>query len=371
MRPIFTVPADFQTDSLNRHISDNQDRDIKIEEVYGSVKNAHYGAGRRNFDLQDVQWDSFCNYIKACNAKGIEFNYTLNASCMHNEEYIKGKRNSLIEHVGTLYDAGVRSFTIAIPAVADLIGSIFSDVKITLSIIAGIDTPEKLKMFSSIHGLKNVYIHEKLNRRPKQIKAITSIADFYDINVGMIVNSFCLADCPYRQFHYNFTGHLTDLSDYVTEDYYYFLCQKEKATNPKSILNASWVRPNDMQYFLDAGIKRFKLAGRERNLKHPQYGRVVDAYNCRSYDGDITMLLTCFVDNSLSRLFSIPNGPELDAFMKSVLNGSLVCNKDGCTNCNACQKTLDVMHVDIEARNQWVQFCKQQIETFLTQHRAK
>ncbi|MBQ2885339.1 MAG: hypothetical protein IJE43_16555 [Alphaproteobacteria bacterium] len=365
MHTIFTVPADFQKESIHKHINDNNNRNIKIEEVYGSIKNSHYGAGRRNFDLQEVQWDAFCDYIKECNKAGIDFNYTLNASCMDNEEYKKGKRNSLIEHVGTLYDAGVRNFTIAIPAVADLIGSNFNDAKITLSIIAGIDTPEKLKMFSHIHGLKNVYIHEKLNRRPRQIKAITEVADFYGVNVGMIVNSFCLADCPYRQFHYNFTGHLTDLSDYVTEDYYYFLCQREKATNPRSILNASWIRPNDIQYFLDAGIKRFKLAGRERNAKHPQYDRVVDAYNARDYDGDITMLLTCFVDNSLSRLFGIPNGPELDTFMKSVFNGDLICNKYGCSNCNACEKVLEVMSVDTDEKNKWVQFCEQQVKTFL------
>lgn len=366
MYSIFTVPADFQKESLAVHISENRERNIKIEEVYGSVKNSHYGAGRRAFDLQDIQWESFCDYIKECNHLGIEFNYTLNASCMDNEEYKKNKRDSLIEYVGKLYDVGIRNFTIAIPAVADLIGSNFSDVKITLSVIAGIDTPEKLRLFSSIHGIKNVYIHEKLNRRPKQIKDITTVADFYNINVGMIVNSFCLADCPYRQFHYNFTGHLTDLSNYVTEDYYYFLCQREKATNPRSILNASWIRPNDMQYFLDAGIKRFKLAGRERNLKHPRYDQVVNIYNNRQYEGDMTMLLTCFVDNSLSRLFSIPNGPELDEFMKSILEEDIICNKYGCTDCDACKKVLECMSVNDEARGHWINYCNQQISTFLS-----
>ena len=149
---IFTVPADFNVETLLRYNESNCDRDIKILEVYGSLKHGEYGAGRRSFDLVDITWSRFCEYVSKCNELNIVFNYTINASCMGNVEFDKSKRREFLDFVSSLYNVGVRHFTVAIPSVAHLMWETFQDIKITLSIIAGIDTLDKVRMYAK-YGL--------------------------------------------------------------------------------------------------------------------------------------------------------------------------------------------------------------------------
>ena len=362
---IFTVPADFKIETLKKYSEGNANRKIKIAEVYGSLKHGEYGAGRRSFDLANITWDEFCKYIQTCNELGIEFNYTINASCMGNVEFDKDKRNELLDFVSSLYDIGIRSFTVAIPSVAHFIWRKFKDVKITLSIIAGIDTLDKARVYAKYGYIHNIYVHEKLNRNPRMVREIVKIAKDNNINVGMIVNSLCLNDCPFRQFHYNFTGHMTQPQNYVEQDYYAYLCLKEKILDVRNVLNASWIRPNDIKALLDAGITRFKVAGRERNSRLASYEKVVDYYNSGKYEGNIALLLTCFVENSFSKIFNIPNNVQLDSYMNKVFEEKILCNRFGCTNCGACKSVLDTIVINKDDAKKWVSQCDSRISNFL------
>lgn len=361
---LFTIPADFNVSTLERFCAQNNARKIKIKEVYGSLKNSDYGSGRRGFDFSNISNSSFEEYVRRCIELDVDFNYTLNASCMGNIEFDKQARNQFLCHVESLYESGIRCFTVAIPSVAQLLSEHFSEIKMTLSIIAGIENLDQIRMCVKIPYIKNVYIHEKINRNLPLIKAITDIANENDVAVGTIVNLLCMANCPFRQFHYNYTGHMTQPEKYITQEYYAYICLKEKMQDARYLINASWFRPEDIERYLDAGVRRFKIAGRERIAQNAQYEKVVDMYNQRKYEGNIISLLTSFAASSLEKAVYIPNGPALDLFLTDIFTRQNICNQFGCTNCFKCHDVLKSIRIDPEYAKACIADCNYGLSMF-------
>ena len=363
---IFTIPADFNINTLEVFCTHNNARRIKIKEVYGSLKNDDYGSGRRGFDFSYINQNTFEEYIKKCIELGIDFNYTLNASCMGNIEFDRQAREKFLSYVESLYQLGIKCFTVAVPSVAQLLGEHFSEIKITLSIIAGIENLDQIRMYVKFPYIKNVYIHEKINRNLQLVKAIADIANANDVAVGTIVNLLCMTNCPFRQFHYNHTAHMTQPEKYSAKEYYAYICLKEKIQDVRYLINASWFRPEDIQRYIDAGVSRFKVAGRERIAQNAQYDKVVDIYNSGKYEGNILSLLTSFAKSSLEKAVNIPNGAELDGFLKDIFTRQNICNQFGCTNCNRCQDVLNSIIINSEYANRCIEDCDLGLSMFST-----
>jgi len=186
--------------------------------------------------------------IKSINENGMYFNYVLNLSCASNMEFTETGRKEIIDEIQPLVDMGVNHFTIALPSLIQLFETYFPQVKITLSIICGVDSLSKMECYCKFGNIDNIYIHEKVYRQPHLMRQMVNIAHKYNKKVGIIVNSFCLSECPFRSYHYNFGAHATYGSNYIIPEYYGSLCALMKIRDKRNVLNAPWVRPEDMKF---------------------------------------------------------------------------------------------------------------------------
>jgi len=350
---IFMIPADFKKESVIKFAKKNKNYAIPVVEFYGSIKTSRLGSGRKFFELPDVEMKEFKEYIKIINENGMHFNYVLNTSCISNKDFTKDGQREIINEVQELIDAGINYFTIALPSLIDLFKTYFPNIKVTLSIICGVDSLSKMECYCNFSNIDNIYIHERIYRQSNLMKSMINIAHKYNKKVGIIVNSFCLSECPFRQYHYNFGAHAVYGSEYIIPEYYGSKCALMKIKDKRNILNAPWVRPEDINFYINMGVDRYKISGREMYSNNADMFKVVDTYNSFKYEGNLTDLFMCFTKCAYSEIFNIKNDIALDNYLKNVLNGTFECNVFGCSNCMKCKNALKSIECKKEGVKKW------------------
>ena len=354
---IFTVPADFREDSLLEIVKNNRDLSIPAVEVYGSLRNSKFGSGRKYFELPDIPFEAVEEYIKMCNAHGICFNYTLNASCYENIEFDAQRRKELLGQIGMLMEIGIVQFTVAMPSVIHLLHEQFPEAKVTLSVITGVDSLSKMRTYSSLDNVNSIYIHERVYRNHKLLADLAKIAHDNGKKVGVIANSFCLSDCPYRQYHYNFGAHATYGNEYVISEYYGSLCALSKVNDLRNVLTAPWIRPEDLDRYIDIGVDRFKISGREMHNNHANIQKVLTIYN-------LVDLFMCFTQCPYSEMFDIHNTDALQRYLERVYAGKIRCNTFGCSQCGLCKDALNAVTKKETGCAKWVSAFNERLERF-------
>lgn len=361
---IFTVASDFKKETIQSFINLNSKVEIPVTEFYGSIKSSKIGSGRKFFELPDVTKDELKKYIDYCKENNIKFNYTLNLSCADNKEFTKEGREELIKEIRDLVELGITDFTIALPSLIEIFSSEFPNVDITLSVITGVDSVSKMETFCQYENIKNIYIHERVYRQINLMKKLIDIAHSYNKKVGIIVNSFCLSDCPYRQYHYNFGAHATIGSEYIIPEYYGSKCALMKVEDKRNVLNAPWIRPEDISMYIKLGIDRFKISGREMHSNNANMLKVVETYNSYKFDGNLAELFMCFTKCAYSEIFYIRNDEKLSQYLQTIFRGESICNINGCTNCMKCKEALNSIQINKENKEKWTEVFKERIKKF-------
>lgn len=148
----FSIPTDFKMDTLYKIDEMNQKyKDSKVAEVYGQITDTKIiSSGRPINDIPVVKFDSLANYIKECEKRNINFNYTLNSSCMSNAEFYGDNRRELIRLVDSLEQIGVKNLTVTLPSVLEIIRGTFPEIKIKASAICEIDGVTKAVFYKRL-----------------------------------------------------------------------------------------------------------------------------------------------------------------------------------------------------------------------------
>jgi hypothetical protein len=106
----------------------------------------------------------------------------------------------------------------------------------------------------------------------------------------MQVNSSCLRECAYQQFHDNLHGHDRRRQSEVGQkmDFQVFLCKRHFAEgrNMEDVLRGTWIRPEDLSLF-EPYVSLIKLSTR----RVPEPGKIIRAYAERHYEGNLLDLL--------------------------------------------------------------------------------
>lgn len=344
----------------------------EVTEFYGCAPSTMVGTGRPSFILGKISDEEIPNYIKKVHEKGLEFNYTLNAPCMNNEEFNIAKHKKLISQLEFLVESGVDGFTVSIPYLIELIKKQFPNVKVKASLIAQINSVQKLKFYESL-GADEVMIDYMVNRDFKLLEQMREAANG---KLTLIVNDFCLYQCPYRNYHYNCCGHASQ-QEHSTKGFYIeycaMKCTLERLNNPALLISSRWIRPEDLKEYENIGYDSFKLSGR-RMATH-WIANVVNAYANRSYDGNLSDLIDYSLlgmeenvhmpryeellngvkelnsDNFMKIGMFYPKRPfidnkKLDGFLKPFMENHCSGQCDKCGYCKAISK--DVVTLDKE-----------------------
>jgi len=350
----FSVPADFKKENLDLYAAINEQFvDSKIYETYGQVTIDDFiGSGRMVDCLPTIDLKNLSKYVEYSKNIGIDFNYTLNSSCIGNAEFSKKTSSKIKELLENIYASGIHTITVTLPFIFDLIQSMDIPFKVKTSTICQVSTANAAIHYKKM-GASQIVVDENITR---DFASLKQISNAFGDGVEIIVNSICYKNCPYKNFHYNHESHCTALSDgQDTKDYYHIKCVLQKADDPINALKLNWIRPEDIKFYENIGIQYFKLQGRQ----FAQYGdpvKTLKAYINGHYEGNLLQLLT---------FFTLPQGErfienkKLDGFLDPFINKRNFCIDD-CNTCLYCaeyaSKCMDInrtKHINNFAKNKY------------------
>ncbi len=332
----FSLPADFKKETIDQYDNLNQGfADSKIIETYGNItQGGTFESGRSVDMLPAVDFTRLKEYILYSKEKNIDFNYTLNASYMQNREFSRKGIMEIMNFLETLYEIGVRSLTVSLPSVLEIVQSMPKDFELKASVICQVTNVNKAMMYKQM-GVERLVVDESINRDFHTLRQMT---ETFGDQVEIIVNSICHKNCTYRMFHYNqIAGDSVRLSSEASSGYYHHRCVLRRYETPENILKLTWVRPEDLHYYTAVGIRYFKIQGRNHVLKGDPV-RAVRAYFKGSYEGDLAELLDLF--NPTGKFRVAIDNRCLDGFLEPFFNarGENFC-KNNCSRCHYCEST--------------------------------
>lgn len=339
----FCIPADFDKKTLEKLSALNKKySDAKVDEVYGNLPQTPYGSGRSSASLKNVDLKSLKKYTKECDKNGIVFNYTFNANTLANREFNNADKKKILSFIKKLYDVGVRRFTVSLPSIISLINNNFKDAEIVLSVVNNITSEYQLEEFLDAGNIIRAYVGEEINRRPRKMKEITSSSK---VPIATIVNPFCIFQCAYRHHHYNFMS-FRDMNDKIdVVEYYGARCGQIKVSNPDEVIKIPWIRPSDINRYIDIGVQWFKIAGREMIKSGADIPKAVDIYMSKKYDGDLMDVINNFSNKHYNMIFSL-DSKSMDPYFDYIFSKSSDCSRELCEKCGMCKKFAKFVKID-------------------------
>jgi collagenase-like PrtC family protease len=328
----YDIPADFKKESIDKYEAINKTyNDSKIFETYGNLTVGNcFGSGRPTNLLPDVNIDDLYDYIRYSKQKGINFNYTINASWTREKEFTREGVREIHDFLGRIYDAGVRALTIALPSLVELVRASGYDFEIKASVLCSITNPNKAIAFKKM-GVDRIVVDESVNRNFHILK---KIIEHFGEKVEIIVNTICYKNCIYRMFHYDQMSAVTQLySNETSASYYRHRCLLQRFDRIDNLLKLGWVRPEDIKYYNKIGVKYFKLQGRQAVFTGDPI-KTIHHYFQLDYDGNLLELLNMF--ESFNNFKVYLDNKKLDGFLEPFYKIENFC-KNECPRCGYCE----------------------------------
>lgn len=331
----FCMPSDFKTETLDEYNERNQKyENSKIIETYGQITvDNPFGSCRNPIDLPQVDGKLLEAYVKHGLDMGIQFNYVINATCMANDELTNSGFRKTRDFFTMLQDIGVSWVTISLPSLMEIVQYAAPGLKIKASTVSLINSPSKAKFYDEL-GITRIVLDEDIYRRFDILK---NIRKAYSGDLEIIVNSFCVNDCPYKTFHYNSFSHSNAASNTAMKKYPYYNTRCNLShIGAENYMKLNWVRPEDIHYYTDIGINFFKIQGRT-NVYTGNPAKAVSHYMEQYYDGDLLSLLELFSDTKpLTIAGTSIDNRKLDGFFDKFVKSPTSCTKV-CSECGYCR----------------------------------
>lgn len=350
----FSIPADFKKETIDEYSRLNKKyQNGKVIETYGSITIGNsMESGRAINHLPKIDLLDLKEYIEYSKRVGIEYNYTINAPHLGNKEFTEKGIKEIKSFLGGLYEAGVRSLTIALPSLVELIKLSGFDFKIKSSTLCQITNANKALAYKRM-GVDRIVVDESINRDFKNLKRISEV---FGDKVEVIINPICHKNCIYRMFHYNQVGgDSVGYANDVSVNFYEHKCVLQRYENISELLKLTWIRPEDLKYYRSVGVNYFKLQGRHTFDRGGDPIRTVEAYFKEDFDGNIMDLLSMFT--SLNSFNVVLDNKKMDGFIEPFYKNEDFCKND-CSVCTYCSDFTKKC-IDLEESNKVIALAKE------------
>lgn len=273
--------------------------------------------------LEDLKW---------ARSNGIELDTLFNCNC-YGESAISHELADMVVRVLKEMDSfGVFPdiVTTTSPFVATILRKNFKDVKIRWSVNLRVHGTVGLE--SVIELFDSFYVSREHHRSLDYLKEIDAWARIHGKSVGMQLNSGCLRQCPFQQFHDNLHGHNRISQSKVGEnfDFSVFRCKTNyDRGNYEDFLRATWIAPQDV-WLYEKYVDVMKIATR----RHPDPREIIKAYATGNYSGDLARLM--------DPAHKFPGTIDSELLSSNELwNEVRSCkNANNCLHCGKCSELL-------------------------------
>ncbi|NLB35076.1 MAG: peptidase U32, partial [Elusimicrobia bacterium] len=219
----YSIPTDF-SDSLLKSIDSEH-----VGELYGKLPRDFVGGGRPSFILPSVTKKKFIAHVKKCREHGIDFNYLLNSTCIGNRELTRSGSRKLKKLLDMLIKAKVSTVTVSIPYILEYVKRNYPELKVSVSVMAGVDSPEKARYWESL-GADRITLPSVCGLY-RNFPLLRQIRNAVSCELKLIANLTCLHRCPLWMYHASGHSHASQTGDpsrgFVI-DYAYLRCNSLK-----------------------------------------------------------------------------------------------------------------------------------------------
>lgn len=178
------------------------------------------------------------------------------------------------------------------------------------------------------------YVSREYQREETYLRTCAEWARRAKKRLGLQVNSGCLRQCPYQQFHDNLHGHNRIRQSKVGLDFDFeiFRCRATYAKGAfEEFIRATWIRPEDVPR-VEPYVDVLKLATR----RIPRPTQILNAYASYSFDGNLLELM----DPPPTEFFA-PYQIDNRAFPSDwAVSGVGAACANHCTHCGRCAEVL-------------------------------
>ena len=271
--------------------------------------------------------------LKWARRNGIELDTLFNCNC-YGDIAISPELADFVERMLREMDSeGLfpETVTTTSPFIATVLRKRFPQVKIRLSVNQRVHGSVGFEPIMPLFD--SFYATRERQRELAWLKGMSEWAHGHGKTMGMQVNSGCLRQCPYQQFHDNLHGHNRRAQSKIGEqfDFSVFICRENYARgNYEDFLRSTWLRPEDLPRY-EPFVDVVKLATR----RHPFPGKIVDAYATYSYRGNLADLMDA------RHVF--PKSFDNAAFGEEQMLWDAVrecVSANDCTHCGRCTELL-------------------------------
>ena len=215
------------------------------------------------------------------------------------------------------------------PSVMEIVKFVAPKLKIKASTLSQINSPIKAKYYENL-GIRRIVVDEDIYRRFDILKNIRKV---YTGDIEVILNSYCVNDCPFKMFHFNNFSHSNQDKDIYS--YFGTRCMAIHL-EVENYMKLNWIRPEDIHYYYAIDINYFKLQGRT-NVYTGDPAKSVIYYIEEHYDGDLISLIELFSYTKPFTNYGVTiNNRKLDGFFDKFVKDPTSCTKvcDQCGYCN-------------------------------------
>lgn len=295
----------------------------KIINASEKVKNVYTGGVRNKISGGRYQYantlDELKNQINYAHDHGVNYSVTLNGPCGVHKQSDTLWWNDVRDYLLSIEDAGADNVIISHPFVMELAKK-ETHMCVMASTICEVTNTRSALYYQSFGAdvlcpsVSINYDLEALRSIKKALKGKTSLK--------LLVNEYCLGNCPYRRFH---QAHLSHANEPGYDIDYPMHCTRVYKENPYLYLTNNAIRPEDLKNYEDISDE-FKLIGRTTNSD--DLVTMVKGYSDGHYEGNLLDL----IDKASSQNFYIDN-KKLDGIFEKKTQ----C-KFECSECDYCKE---------------------------------
>lgn len=270
----------------------------RIDELYGSRGESHHLAARPEYRLCHIDKHSFVHYVNELYKIHVGFNYTLNSSFIGGKGAILAQESEIRDYISFLVSSGVKTITVTLPYMAEIVRSVSQSVGIEVSTIAHIDSVTQVKVWLEKYGINKICVSLNKNRDISFLSRLAEYCDTHDIIVTLLANEFCgnglfsdginsTTGCIFRDHCYQLHSIGYDEMCIIGNDYPMGDCVKSR-NHIISWLKLNYIRPEDVQLYNGIGINHFKITGRTGGVAYIE--KIARAYMAEDYNGNLLEL---------------------------------------------------------------------------------
>ena len=260
-----------------------------VTELFGKLPSDSIGGGRASFMLSPLTVGQLREHVRSAAERGIGFNYLINPACMDNREFTRQGQVELERLLELVEDCGATAVTVSLPFLLSIIKKRHPRLKVRVGVYARVDSVAKAKYWEDL-GADCITLESiSVNRDFALLQAIRSAVK---LELQLIANSNCMMFCPLSGQHMVNLSHASQkghASRGFMIDYCALKCSAEKLLDPSNYLRSEFIRPEDLNTYLQMGYTSFKIL--ERGAPTSVMAQRVRAYSEGSFDGNLLDLV--------------------------------------------------------------------------------